>query len=315
MATSTVIQASSQNPAQNGAGASAQGTNAAFGTNFALGGLLNDISSLSIANGMTAGYGDNDGNIDNPAAWPGTYGGNPATSPNRIGVMRNLPNSLPPGPNTPEGVYSLYFIFNPNQIVAQFGINTGSLPSLYLYGSDSSTNISSEGTASNPGSLTNSSSSFAGSVPNLTNSQTISWSLIFDRTYDMLFDTNPDDNRGVLKDVAALYNIMGSFEGQSGVPISTPVQVVFAQTISGQLWGFTGYISSVTITYGIFRRNMIPSRCEVDLQMTTTYVASQSPAVTTPSSSPGASGAAASGAALTAAGSTSVNGTLLTSGR
>jgi len=246
---------------------------AAFGTT-AFGRLVSS-SQLTIDNGMTAGYGVQDGTTSNPPAYQGpqgnTYGGNPNTAPRRIGVLRNVAGSLPADSTGSSPVYSLYFIFNPNQIVASFATNLSSTPPAYLYNSDSTQNSTALGSAaSGVGTLLK-------SVPNLTNSQTVSWSLIFDRTYDMLFDPNPDYNHGVLRDVAALYNLMGTFDSDGGVPISTPCEVVFAQTASNQLWGFTGYISSVNITYGIFRQNMIPSRCEVDLQMTTTYVAPQAP--------------------------------------
>lgn len=250
MATSIVVQSSSSS------------ANAAFGTNAF--GRLASVGDLSIANGMTAGYGDNDGNVSNPPAWPGSYGGNPATAPQRIGVLRNIAGSVGQG----NQVFSLYFIFNPNQIVVNFATNPGQIPPSYLYNNSAQTDIAdaNSGTGASPT-----------TVPNFTNSQTVSWSLIFDRTYDMLFDANPDENRGVLKDMAALYNLMGSFDGQAGVPVSTPCQVVFAETASGQLWGFTGFISVATITYGIFRHNMIPSRVEIDLQMTTVYTAAVQP--------------------------------------
>jgi hypothetical protein len=255
MATSIVVQSSTPEAP----------TNAAFGTNAF--GRLASAGDLSIANGMTAGYGDNDGNVSNPPAWPGTYGRWPG-QPQRIGVLRNLAGSAGGG----NAVYSLYFIFNPNQIVVNFATNPGQIPPSYLYSGSTPSSLSDIATA-NGGTGTASSAT----VPNFTNSQTVSWSLIFDRTYDMIFDTNPDENRGVLKDVAALYNLMGSFDGQAGVPVSTPCQVVFAETASSQLWGFTGFISVATITYGIFRHNMIPSRCEIDLQMTTVYTAATQP--------------------------------------
>lgn len=236
---------------------------------------ITDTSGLTLMNGMTAGYGVNDGNTENPPAYPGTYGQHPNYmgqnwEPARIGVMRNIPGSLSNGP------FSLYFIFNPNQIAVAFQVNMSQAPPLYLYSQDSAANQSAiSGSTGDGGNL----SGLSSNVPNLTNGQTVGWSLYFDRTYDLLYDPQPDHNRGVLKDVAALYNLMGTFPpgGGAGVPVSTPVQVVFGQTGSGKLWGFTGYISSVNITYGVFRHNMIPSRCEVDLQMQCTFVSSSTP--------------------------------------
>lgn len=202
------------------------------------------LTGLTLMNGMTAGYGDMDGHTSNPPAAKGSYGGNPKWAPKRIGLMRN---------STASGLsqqYSLYFIFNPNQIQVGFTTTPGSNPANY-YAADSA-------------------------VPGMANAQSVSWSLIFDRTYDLLYGDNHNgdggNSRGVLEDTAALYNIMGSYESGGGTPMSTLVEVAFAQEKSGQLWGFTGYITSVNITYGIFRYDMIPSHCEVDLTMTTTYI-------------------------------------------
>ena len=256
------------------------------------------INTLTLAEGMTAGYGVNDGNYSNPlypynsqsgqALQP--YGGDPTNWPiTRIGQMRNVPNTLPPPPNNAEnwpGYYTLYFLYNPNQIQASFITNINNIPPLYLYGEQGANAGSTfggsvtDGLGTGSGIHTVSQGSSIQNVANLTQGQSISWSLIFDRTYDLLYQSNPDTNRGVLKDTAALYNIMGTFESTGAVPVSTPVQVVFAQTADGEVWGFTGYITSVNITYGIFRHNMIPSRCEVDLQMMTTYVAPQTPQAT-----------------------------------
>ena len=258
MASSVMVQTSTSTPS----------ADAAFGTNAF--GRLASAGDLTIANGMTAGIGTSGDYLENPPAWPGTYGAWPG-QPQRIGVLRNVAGSAGNG----NAVYSLYFIFNPNQIVVNFATNPGQIPPTYLYSGSQPSSLADIATA-NSGSGTSSSAT----VPNFTNSQTVSWSLIFDRTYDMIFDTNPGENRGVLKDVAALYSLMGTFDGQAGVPVSTPCQVVFAETSSSQLWGFTGFLSVATITYGIFRQNMIPSRCEIDLQMTTVYTAATTPTLT-----------------------------------
>ena len=244
-------------------------------------------SALSLANGMTAGVAADGQPYSNPqlplisttGAAVNPYGGDPNWPIQRVGVMRNIPGSITG--NSGDSSY-LYFIYNPNQIVASFTTNTSAIPPMYLYGSGvDSGNTGSTAQQSSASAISQINNSSQGSsltsVPNLANSQTVAWSLIFDRTYDMMYDTNPEENRGVLKDTAALYALMGTFENSGAVPVSTPIQVVFAQTQSGQLWGFTGYISSVNITYGIFRHNMIPSRCEVDLTMTCTYVSSQAP--------------------------------------
>jgi hypothetical protein len=236
---------------------------------------------LNLANGMTAGYGVNDGHLDN---WPVNptghlYGGNPNLQPARIGFIRNVTSltggNLQSGNQSQNGLYTLYFMYNPNQISVNWATNPSQGSPLYLYGQDLSKSVQA---ATTPVDNV--------IVPNYASAQTVGWSLYFDRTYDMMYGANtassgqgrPDWDRGVLKDVAALYNLMGTFvAGSSGaaVPFSVPCEVVFGQNGAGQLFGFTGYISSLQITYGIFRHDMIPSRAEVDISLTATYVTNQ----------------------------------------
>ena len=227
--------------------------------------------NLTLANGMTAGYGDNDGNNFNPLPNGGQYGKWPY-QPTRVGFLRNVSPLQASSSLNPSGLYTMYFMYNPNQIAVSWQTNVGSVAPLYLYGQDGSNAINAINGAAGTDNA---------QVPNLANTQSVSWSLFFDRTYDMMYGNspgaNPQDDRGVLKDVAALYNLMGTFATQAAVPVSGPVEVVFGQNGAGQLWGFTGYLTSLNITYGIFRHDMIPSRCEVDLTMTCTYVSNAIP--------------------------------------
>jgi hypothetical protein len=176
----------------------------------------------------------------------------------RIGLMRTVPGVFP-------DTYYMYFAYNPNQIQVSFATNTGQIPPAALYSSSQGWTGASSSTPA---------LGSAASVPSFVGNQTVSWSLLFDRTYEMVYGDSPGTNRGVLKDVAALYNIMGGFVAGSGVPMSSPVEVVFGQTAEGDIWGFTGFVSSVNISYGIFRHDMIPSRCEIDLSLTAVYTGS-----------------------------------------
>ena len=261
------------------------------------------VGNLDLAQGMTAGYGVNDGNTRNPPYLPpgsstvpsaNAYGGNPATQPNRVGLLRNRPNALPG-----NKIYEMFFLYNPSQIGVSFTTNTDALPPQYVYGnlSGSAVNYTGDNRGHVFGStgLDSTTHADAALVANITQGQTVSWDLLFDRTYDMTYGVNPAANRGVLKDIAALYNLMGTFLSNGAVPISTPVEVVFGQTNlnssaagytspdsgdwasgvsanSGELWGFTGFITKADIQYGIFRSDMIPSRCTVHLEMKTVYV-------------------------------------------
>lgn len=237
------------------------------------------LGQLGLENGMTAGYGYPNGVTQNPPlANPSgiiqvdPYGGNPAWAPNRVGLMRNVPGTVPG--LGPGGFAALYFLYNPNQIDVGFTFNSNNLPAMYLYGTGGA--VGNTFNQYNPTDPSNTADS--ANIPNLTQGQTVSWTLLFDRTYDMLYSPDPTANRGVLKDVAALYSLLGTFESEGAVPVSTPIQVIFGITGNGDIWGFTGFLTAATITYGIFRYDMIPSRCEVGLSMMTSYVGPVSPA-------------------------------------
>jgi hypothetical protein len=255
--------------------------------------VLQVDQQLSLMNGMTAGFGDNDGNNDNPKPLGQQYGTWPY-QPTRIGFIRNTFSVQSTNTASNTGLYTLYFMYNPNQITVNWTTNPNQTAPLYMYGPDSS-NAAAQ--------VQSNLSSSTAAVPNLANTQTVGFTLWFDRTYDMMYgngdvggqgthavfssgDTAAMDDRGVLKDVAALYNLMGTFISDAAVPISTPCEVVFGQNGAGQLFGFTGYITSLQIIYGIFRHDMIPSQCEIDLQMMCTYVTNTVPTAAPATTSP-----------------------------
>jgi hypothetical protein len=224
--------------------------------------------NLTLAGGMTAGWGDGDGNTSNPPLVPqlngsaiNAYGGMPNWPISRIGVLRNVAGFL-------DQQYSLYFIYNPNEVDVSFQIDQTSIPVNYLAGSNAG--LGTGGTGPDG-------TSFLSSAVPATSAQTISWTLLFDRTYDMMYDSNPNGNRGVLKDVGALYLLLGTFTSAAAVPMATLCEVIFGQTDDGDIWGFTGYISGAQIQYPIFRHNMIPSRAQIGLSMTAMYANSNAP--------------------------------------
>ena len=241
------------------------------------------LNSVSLAGNMTAGYGTVDDKgvtsnplFDNPSAVASgsIYGGNPAWAPNRVGMMRNVPGTVPG--LGPGGYGTMYFQYNPNQIAVSFNLNQTSIPPAFLYGTGSAagdTYNNFDPSKQDP----NNTATDAKPIPNLTQGQSVSWSLLFDRTYDMLYSPDPGANRGTLKDIAALYSLMGTFETAGAVPVSTPIQVIFGVTDQGNIWGFTGFITGVSINYGLFRYDMIPSKAEVDITMMTSYVGPISP--------------------------------------
>ena len=238
---------------------------------------LNKLNSFNLAQGMTAGYGYQDGNYANPPYnWShNAYGGFPEWQPARQGLMRNIASAG-------AQQYNMFFLYNPNNISVSFKVNPNIMPGVITYGQQS------------PGNQ----NGVQNQTANLVTGQVVEWKLTFDRTYDMMYGSNPSANRGVLKDVAALYNILGTFQ-DSGTPTSSPIEVIFGQNNynsgsagsdtsvsanSGAVWGFTGFITDISVEYGIFKYNMMPSRCDIDLTMQCIYVAA-TPSQTPPTSS------------------------------
>lgn len=220
---------------------------------------VNFITDLTLANGMTAGIGpDQVSNRPLGGFTSGVdpYGGNIwSKSLKRVGCMRSLASAYhsAPGVNpTGDRAYFMYFLYNPNQINVALTVNASGLPSLPAI--NNKYNVP--------------------PVPNNPTGQVISWTLFFDRSYDAVYgvDQVALQNRGVLGDVAALYNLMGVFVANGDTPVMFPVQVMFGQSATGAIWGFTGFITDASITYGLFTSNMIPFRCTIDLSMMAMYV-------------------------------------------
>lgn len=222
---------------------------------------VNNPAGLDLASGMTAGIGPEQ--TQNQGIPGEQYGKHPTWWPQltRIGAMRILTTD----PTMTQ--YVLNFLYNPNQIAVAFQIDVTQLTPAEI---------------TNPNGIP--------PVPNAIQAQTVTWSLYFDRTYDMINNTGA--SRGVLQDVAALYNIMGLFTTLGNAPLLNPVQVIFGQDSRGTqaVWGFQGFITVVNITYGIFRGDMIPSRCEVDLTMMARYLPTTVPPTAGTASPPAAVG-------------------------
>lgn len=123
---------------------------------------------------------------------------------------------------------------------------------------------------------------------------TVSFSLLFDRTFE-LWDSNYVDTLpgvyGVRVDVEAFYNLLGinylqpqtsTFVGPVAPPetntgratnvvqntmMLVPCNLYFGSNSRGAL-SYFGFISEVDITYSHFAADMTPSRCEVDVTFT-----------------------------------------------
>jgi hypothetical protein len=127
--------------------------------------------------------------------------------------------------------------------------------------------------------------------------QTVMWTLLFNRTYEMHKDI---EHPGVLGDITALEYLLGGLDTGTGI---TSVQslVVFGATPKLKAFAFSGWITGVTIRYGMFTHRMMPSVAEVDLSMTrrhmTTDTGTTPPGTTSTTEIGTADGGAAAGGA------------------
>lgn len=238
------------------------------------------LANFNLQSGITAGF-DARLTTNAPNGTPGNpgnryspypyYGGNPNWPILRQGVLRNIPGSIS---NKYVGLdpdkapaYELHFLYNPNEIDISMNVDSNGLPPIQL-------------------AMGQPLPSGTPPVP-IGAAQQINFSLLFDRTYDMMYDPGtpdhpgPGNDRGVLFDIAVLYNAMGASLTQAMIPYAIPMEVMFGQTVTGKVFGVTGHITNFDIIYGIFRYDMIPARCEVDISMQVHYTVSSVPSSTT----------------------------------
>lgn len=105
---------------------------------------------------------------------------------------------------------------------------------------------------------------------NLMTGQSLNWSLLFNRTYEMAYQRSPEDRSGVLEDTKALEYMIGTADGQGTQAVE--VVVVFGATRGGKPWAFFGWIINASIDYLMFNHRMIPMVAKVDLTLARRWV-------------------------------------------
>lgn len=167
--------------------------------------------------------------------------------------------------------YKVNFLYNPNSIreTRSLDMNNGQLPA-YARSTDDPTTYA---TALNT---------------------TVSFSLLFDRTYEMWDRSYQNTIAGVFgvrADVEAFYNLLGinQFVDQSVTPgqvtppfaingvakttVQGPMQMIPSKLIFGNnsqgALSYFGYVSGFDVTYTHFTQQMVPVRCAVGVSFTT----------------------------------------------
>jgi hypothetical protein len=136
------------------------------------------------------------------------------------------------------------FQYNPTDISINYSINTD------VYPADS---VNSEGLA-----------------PVLAaQGQTISWTMYFNRTYEMLVGSK---RVGVMADIQSLEYMLGSHDGQGLAAVD--MMVCFGMTKSGKPIAFNGWISNLDVQLLQFTHRMIPTVAMVQVGMVRRFVSS-----------------------------------------
>ena len=191
-------------------------------------------------------------------------------SPLITGIIQQTDDSV--GPNQAHP-FACRFLFNPGEVTVSYSVAEGVTP---------------------PGDLTTDQLAAASIYAGQTG---ISFSLLFDRTYEVQYPPEPGrkdiSSIGVYEDIAYLESVTGvrtsiktsvtrtTADGSSktetptllGNMLMIPVYIIFGggdgaktnQPIKGL--SYVGFITSMTVSYALFSENMVPTRCGVQLSV------------------------------------------------
>lgn len=138
----------------------------------------------------------------------------------------------------------VYFQYNPTTISINYGIDTS------VYPSDDKSPLDT-------------------APPLGATAQTISWTLYFNRTYEML---QGDKKVGVMADVQSLEYLLGARNGQGLA--AREIIVCFGMTRSGKPLAFGGWISDLNVEFLQFTSRMMPTVAMVQVGMVRRYLSS-----------------------------------------
>lgn len=124
---------------------------------------------------------------------------------------------------------SVDFLYNPTQVAMNYQINSNVLPTDSENSADTSPRYAASG-------------------------QTLSWTLYFNRMYEV---ASNQEHPGVLVDVQAMEYLLGTFDGL-GIQAEECL-VLFGATTNLVPFAFNGYITNFDVTYLQFSRRMVPT--------------------------------------------------------
>ncbi len=150
-----------------------------------------------------------------------------------------------------RGRFSLYFQFNPTDITFSYAFNNNNIPPAFA--ADSERKFS-----------------------NLDSDQSISFSLLFDRTYEVwrgepsIVGGRPGPGvLGALWDVRAAERLIGITDNLDTAPQSNEVEVFLGE--GEHALNFAGYFSSMAAGFTRFDANMTPTRAAIEVSLIRTF--------------------------------------------
>lgn len=194
------------------------------------------------------------------------------------GYLVSAVDTLASSPATPQAKYQLHFLYNPSEVTVSHSASSSNTPLPAVNRPDST------------------------GTPIVGTGGSLSWNLLYDRTYEVNDPTHPAYYSGVLYDVTVLYGLVGittplntsttgtgtdsgSFDTSAagtvdvtGVMQNFPVWASFGlkRDIGARgmpksalsVMKYFGYVSTLTVTYTHWTQSMIPDRCAIGLGMT-----------------------------------------------
>lgn len=104
----------------------------------------------------------------------------------------------------------------------------------------------------------------AGQKPYGVTSQTVSWQMMINRTYEVTYDQKRG-SMGAASDAQALEYLLGAYDG-IGIQ-AVEILAIFGVNKPGQVFGYVGFISDLSVEYTQFSNRMIPMVAVVNISL------------------------------------------------
>lgn len=159
--------------------------------------------------------------------------------------------------------FRCFFMYNPTDISVNYGLSSDQLPA----------------DLQPPSNLV---------IPNMVQGVSVGFSLFFDRMMEVYQGGPGPGTFGVMWDIRALERLMGMYDLVNGSPMGRAVIVYFGAGDTNaapnvrKTIQLRGFFTSLGVTYATFDKNMTPTRCKVDINISTRFLPADSSGAPSP---------------------------------